>query len=142
VSLIVSGTSRSVQVSAVWTVTADQLATIKASVTARTGLDPALVRLSPQDPGAVVAELQAVDDGGHVHVIASSSTSGFAPYRAALQGIVAPGDAANAVAEAFNGTEGRLLVRYRSASIDLTGDVGRWVAGSSRDHVVTVPSRA
>jgi hypothetical protein len=88
-----------------------------------------------------VAELQAVDDGGQVHVIASSSTSGFAPYRAALQGVVAPA-AVNAVAAAFNGSEGRLLVRYRSASMDLTGDVGRWVAGSSRDHIVTIPSRA
>jgi hypothetical protein len=142
VSLAVSGTTRSVQVSAVWTVTADQLTAIKASVAARTGLDPALVRLSPQDPGNVRADLEAVDERGDVHVIASSSTSGFAPYRAALQAVVDAPATASAVAAAFNGSEERLLVHYRSPSMDLTGDVGRWVAASSRDHVVTVPNRA
>jgi hypothetical protein len=140
-SLVVSGATRSVQVSAVWTVSAEQLAGIKASVAARTGLDPALIRLSPAEPGPVVVDLEAVDEGGEVQVISSSSTSGFAPYRSALQGVVSQA-ATNAVADAFKGSEGRLLVRYRSSSMDLTGDVGRWVAGSTRDHVVTLPSRA
>jgi hypothetical protein len=123
-----------VTVGARWDPPAEALERLRDRLAEADGTPP---RLAPPSLAMERAELVLGDD-----VIATSSTSGIAPYAAVFSATV-QGDAADGARAAIGGERGRLAVRYRACldgrDMELQADVGDWArtARTEQDEPTT-----
>jgi hypothetical protein len=121
VTVVQAGELAFVTVGARWDPPAEALERLRDRLAADAGAAP---RLAPPALDMEGAELLLGDE-----VIATSSTSGIAPYTAAFSATV-EGNAGERAGAALRGERGRLAVRYRARlegrDMELQADVGDW----------------
>ena len=138
VQLWASPDSGILQLGAEWTVRPELLERVEAAVSRAVG--GRAVHLQPAPSTVRQVSLETIDDHGTSSVLASSTSSGFPPYRAIFR-VELQATAMNAAAAALNGRRGRLAIRYR-VGVPLKASVRAQVEGDVEEALITLPAEA